>query len=350
VTTGAYGVSAEIARRMKDAGIDRVSVSIDGLGPTHDRIRGKLGSFSFCLRALGHLREAGIGASVNTQINRRSAPELPALYEKIRDAGARAWQLQLTVPMGNAADNSGWLLQPAELVELYPMLAYLASRGADEGVSVQPGNNVGYFGPYDRMMRDRGTGKWGEWALWTGCDAGLGVLGIEADGKIKGCPSLPSGAYTGGNIRERSLRDIVENAAELRFNDTKGTPQATDHLWGFCQSCRFAELCRGGCSWTSHVFFDRRGNNPYCHHRALTQAKRGLRERVSLQRKAPGLPFDNGVFGLVEEPLDAPWPEDDPLRFSADKIQWPKAWLEETPELATLVADEVASTLEVYPA
>lgn len=116
------------------------------------------------------------------------------------------------------------------------------------------------------------------------------------------------------------------NAPELLINMGAGTPEGTKHLWGFCKTCGFAELCRGGCSWTAHVFFDRRGNNPYCHHRALAQAARGVRERVYPKRMAIGKPFDNGVFELVEESALAPWPEGDPLHFTADKVRWPAGW------------------------
>ena len=136
----------------------------------------------------------------------------------------------------------------------------------------------------------------------------MGVLGIEADGKIKGCPSLPTAAYTGGNIREESLHRIVRRAPELNFNQNQGSPESREHLWGFCGECKYGALCRGGCSWTAHVFFDRRGNNPYCHHRALVQASRQRRERVVLKMAAEGVPFDNGEFELIEEPLRAPWP------------------------------------------
>ncbi|QGZ90527.1 hypothetical protein [Microcystis aeruginosa] len=40
--------------------------------------------------------------------------------------------------------------------------------------------------------------------------------------------------------------------------------------------------------------FDRRGNNPYCHHPALKQAEKGIREKFYLDRPAAGIPFDNG--------------------------------------------------------
>lgn len=332
MTTGGYGITLETARRMKDAGIKVVSVSVDGLEATHDRLRGRQGSWQWAFKTMSHLKEVGIPFGCNTQINRLSAPEFPSIYEHIRDAGVFAWQLQLTVPMGNAADNSEILLQPYELLDVYPMIARVAQRAHQEGVQVQPGNNIGYFGPYERLLRGRTA-----WSFWQGCNAGLSTLGIEADGAIKGCPSLPTSAYTGGNIRDYSLRTIIEETEELRFNLDADTPKGTAHLWGFCKTCEFAELCRGGCSWTAHVFFDKRGNNPYCHHRALTQAKHGIRERVFLQRRADGQPFDNGEFGLIEEAIDAPWPENDPLHFTADKIQWSESW-QEKPELASLIS------------
>jgi nif11-class peptide radical SAM maturase 3 len=321
MTTGGYGITLDTAHRMKDAGIRVVSVSVDGLEATHDRIRGKQGSWQWAFKTMSNLKEAGIPFGCNTQINRLSAPEFPQIYEHLRDAGIFAWQIQLTVPMGNAADNSDILLQPYELLDVYPMIARVAERAKREGVKVQPGNNIGYYGPYERLLRGGDA-----WSFWQGCSAGLSALGIEADGAIKGCPSLPTTAYTGGNIRDRSLRSIIEETEELRFNIGAGTPKGTEHLWGFCKTCEFAELCRGGCSWTAHVFFDKRGNNPYCHHRALTQEKRGVRERVFLQRQADGNPFDNGEFALIEEPVNAPWPENDPLHFTGDRIQWPQGW------------------------
>jgi radical SAM protein with 4Fe4S-binding SPASM domain len=320
MTTGGYGISTSTATRMKEAGIRAVSVSIDGLKNTHNGLRGKDNSFQYCLETMGHLQDAGVLVGCNTQLNRLSAVELPELYLILRDAGMKAWQLQMTVPMGRAADNADILFQPAELLEFYPILARIVKRCYADGVLASSGNNIGYYGPYERLFRGGGDPK--DWTFWQGCQAGLAVLGIEADGAIKGCPSLPTTAYTGGNILESSLHDIVSQAPELTMNQN----ESTDHLWGFCETCDYARVCKGGCSWTAHVFFDRRGNNPYCHHRALTLAARGRRERVRRIKEASGLPFDNGEFELIEEDYGAPWPEDDPLRFTKDRMRWPDDW------------------------
>ncbi|MEQ1571527.1 MAG: radical SAM protein [Myxococcota bacterium] len=331
MATGGYGISAATAERMAAAGMRGVSVSVDGLEAEHDALRGKPGSFASALRTLGHLKAAGIKRSVNTQINRRSAPLLPLMYPLFAEVDFFAWQLQFTVPMGNASDNHHILMQPYELLDVYPMLGVLSSRALADGRQVRAGNNVGYFGPYERLFRTYGS----DTASWTGCDAGINTLGIEADGAIKGCPSLPTRPYTGANIRQRRLRDIVYNAPELKFNESGGT----EHLWGFCQGCRHATVCRGGCSWTAHVFFDKRGNNPYCHHRALVHASRGERERVFLEQAAPGLPFDNGRFGVVVEPCTAPL-EPDPLAFRLEHVQWHPSFLEAEPDLVQRLRGE----------
>lgn len=325
ITTGGLGISLEMVKKMKAAGIKSASVSIDGLEEVHDRLRGKKGSWQAAFQTMSYFKDVGIQFGCNTQINRLSAPELPQIYELIRAAGIIAWQIQLTVPMGNAADREEILMQPYELLDLYPMLARIARKSIEDEIYIRPANNIGYYGPFERLIRGRNS----ELGFWTGCKAGIATIGIEADGKIKGCPSMPTEVYTGGNIRDRSLRDIVEHAPELNFNQNLGTPQATEHIWGFCKTCEHAELCRGGCSWTAHVFFDRRGNNPYCHHRALVQAENGIRERFYQETPAGGLPFDNGKFAIIEESFDSLRPDKDPLRFTRDKIQWPDNWPED---------------------
>lgn len=203
LTTGGYGISPEQARQMKEAGVSTVSVSVDGLEATHDRLRGRPGSWRHCFESLGHLREAGLGLGANSQINRLSAPEFPLLHEALHGAGIRGWQWSMTVPMGNAADGAEFLLQPAEFLDVFPMLAAVAEQASRDGVLVQPGNDVGYYGPYERVLRNGGDPR-GRF-VWQGCQAGLDTLGIEADGTLKACPSLPTADYSGDRPR-RPLR------------------------------------------------------------------------------------------------------------------------------------------------
>jgi len=292
MTSGGRGITAERAKMAAEAGLQSVSISIDGLEATHDRLRGVEGSFRSALEALKNLRAAGIRVACNTQINRLSVPDLPELLEIIAQAGVHSWQIQLTVAMGRAADEPEVLLQPYDLLEFFPLLARLKKRMDEVGVRLWPGNNIGYFGPYETLLK--GTMPRGHMAS---CGAGRSTLGIEADGAIKGCPSLPTEAWTGGNIRDNTLEEIWERSAPLRYTRDR----TIDDLWGYCRTCYYADVCRAGCTWTSFVLFGKAGNNPYCHHRALELQAKGKRERVVRRELAPGLPFDYGRFDLVEE-------------------------------------------------
>lgn len=290
MTTGARNVSPELAKRAAAAGLKRVSVSVDGLEATHDRLRAVSGSWKRCLEALRNIKDAGMAPSANTQFNRLNMDELEELADVLLATGIRSWQVQVTGPMGRAADQEDWLFQPYDMLEFMPRLAAVATRAKQRGCVVQAANNLGYYGPYEHLLRP---------SHFQGCVAGSYVLGIEADGSVKGCPSLPSAPYVGGKLTEMSLEDIWEHTQELRFTRGRGT----EDLWGFCKGCYYADVCKGGCSWTSHTLLGRRGNMPYCHHRALELESQGKRERLVKVENAPGVPFDFGRFELVEEPL-----------------------------------------------
>jgi radical SAM protein with 4Fe4S-binding SPASM domain len=292
MTSGGRGIDAERARAAAEAGLQSASISIDGDERTHDRLRGVQGSHRAALNAIRELRSAGVMVGVNTQINRLSLPTLPEVLETIAPLGIHSWQIQLTVAMGRAADEPEVLLQPYDMIQLFPLIDALKSRSQELGVQLWPGNNIGYFGPYESRLR--GTLPRGH---LSSCGAGRATLGIEADGSIKGCPSLPSEAWTGGNIRDASLKDIWERGTAMRYTRDR----TVDDLWGYCRDCYYADTCRAGCTWTSFVLFGKAGNNPYCHHRALEHQRMGKRERVVRVESAPNKPFDYGRFELVVE-------------------------------------------------
>ncbi|MFO0550989.1 MAG: radical SAM protein [Polyangiaceae bacterium] len=299
MTTGGRGITPELARSMREAGLAQASVSVDGLEATHDRMRNLAGSFQFAMAALDNLRAAGVAISSNMNLNRLNRGDLEELYEKhLAPKRIQSWQVQITTPLGRAADRTSMVLQPWDLLDLVPRVARLKERAFKDGILLMPGNNLGYFGPEEGLLRSPTTAKSDH---FPGCQAGRFVMGIESDGAVKGCPSLQTAHYVGGNARTEKLADIWQTAPELAF--TRARTRAD--LWGFCATCPFAEPCLGGCSFTAHSVFGRPGNNPYCHFRAREHQKRGLRERLVPGRAAEGRPFDNGLFEVVVEPFDA---------------------------------------------
>ena len=111
-------------------------------------------------------------------------------------------------------------------------------------------------------------------------------------------------SYQAGNVRDMTLEDLWEREGAMRFARDRDTGE----LWGHCAGCYYAETCKAGCSWTTHTFFGRRGNMPFCYHRMTQLKRKGLRERVVKVEDAPGAPYDHGKFTIVEEPWDAAEP------------------------------------------
>ncbi len=313
MVTGGRAMTRERAREVKEAGVQSLSVSVDALEEMHDQLRGVKGSWRAAMDAIANLRAEGVPVSANTQITRPALRQIEPLLELLIEAGVHSWQVSQTVPMGRAADEPELILEPFQVIEVMPLIARAKRRLASVKKRLWPGNDIGYFGPYETLIR--GTMPRGH---MSSCGAGRLTLGIEADGALKGCPSLPTSDYVGGNVRDDSVRDVWERAQALRFTRDR----TVDDLWGYCKGCYYADECRGGCSWTAHVVFGRVGNNPFCHHRALEYLREGRRERLRQVRPAEGKPFDYGVFESYLED----WPDDE-LARAREVAESGEGWL-----------------------
>jgi radical SAM protein with 4Fe4S-binding SPASM domain len=303
--TGGRGLTPTRCRRLKEAGMAAIGVSVDGPAHVHDALRASPGSHEAALRAIDNAVEAGFVVTSNSQINRLNLPHLRETVTELRSHGIVVWRGQLTAPMGRAADRPEWILQPYMMLELAETLASMQLEAVEEArakglppsraFNIGVGNNVGYYGPWEQVLRSR---PGGDERHWEGCQAGKYVMGIESDGRVKGCPSLPTAPYIGANVRDISLEEIWAEGQELQFA-RDWTP---DELWGYCAECYYADICRAGCSFTSHSTLGRRGNNPFCWHRAEQFRRKGLREILVQKDRAPGEPYDFGRFELQVEP------------------------------------------------
>ena len=311
--TGGRSVTERLARRLHDAGISAVGVSVDGPRDVHDILRNNAGSYDYALRAINAVAGLGIRCGVNTQVNELNADRLSELLTELRATKIETWRCHLTAPMGRAADRPEWILRPWRVVDVLDSLAEMQlalitdgkANGVplDQVIDIKLGANLGYYGPHEQVLRSRIGGSARH---YSGCSAGTSTLGIESDGTIKACPSLPTEPYQVGNVRDADLRELWKSSPDLGF----ARESRVEELWGFCSTCDFKDLCQGGCSFMTHTTFGRRGNNPFCYHRVTQLKKRGVRENIVQTVQAEGLPYDFGLFEIVEEAWDDDWREE----------------------------------------
>ena len=252
--TNGFMVDEAVAEDFVRLKFDMVGVSFDGTAETHDYIRQNQGSHDRALKAMSLMHQASTRFCAVTQVSNINLGELDQIRQELTEVGCRLWRIQMTTCTGR---------MPKELtlsLENYPrlidkLLAFQRDYAKDKrNIDIDVGENIGYYGCKGSELL--------EGSPYLGCFAGTRVLGIESDGTIKGCLSMPE-EFVEGNIRERSLTEIWNDPNAFSYN-RKFTRTSAD---GECRDCRYLVLCRGGCATTSYSATQRRADNPYCIYR-----------------------------------------------------------------------------------
>ena len=90
--------------RMRDLGVDIMSVSLDGALPeTHDRLRGIGGTWKTTIDVLRMSRELGLRTQVNTTVMRSNINELADIFHLTKGNGAVAWEVFFLIRTGRGA-------------------------------------------------------------------------------------------------------------------------------------------------------------------------------------------------------------------------------------------------------
>ena len=225
-----------------------VSISIDGARKeTHDKIRKVKGSFDKCNEAISNLKKAGINTSVVTSINKLNFQELPELRSMLINKDV-VWQLQIAIPLGRFKKD---LLLSKE--EYYASAIFIASTQTKYCRKKLTIIGTHCFGYYSKMLRNVMVFP------WNGCQAGISTIGIQSNGEIKGCLSLPP-EYIEGNIRDSPISEIWQNPDFCSYN--RNFEESA--LNNSCVGCKYGKKCRGGCLGVSVGITGKPNGDTYC--------------------------------------------------------------------------------------
>lgn len=224
VITNGYGKTKEDIKAFGQAEPASVAVSVDGFGKTHDALRARPGAFAEVEAFCQTIRSLGIPVTAVTTITRRSIKDLEPLSRWMARQQIAAWQWQQVSPMGRAEECPELCLNRQDMERVLELYRQLRGR-----VSILLADNLGYF--YRGIQ-----------PFW-GCAAGLCVIGLDAEGNVRGCESLTDPRFIEGNALKRPLREIWEDPNAFCYNRRF---QITD-LAGRCARCRYGPVCAGGC-------------------------------------------------------------------------------------------------------
>lgn len=250
-------LTPEIARKLKDAGIQRVSISIDGAKEeTHDTFRGEPGAFNGAMRGIDILEKEGISFQINTTITKRNLTEIPGIYDLALELGASALHIFLLVPTGRGEEIESEEIPPQEYERV---LNWFYDKSKGSRIQLKATCAPHYF----RIMRQRAKAEGikitrethGLEAMTKGCLGGSGFCFVSSRGDVYPCGYLPALA---GNIRQRPFRMIWEKSKV--FNDLRNPAM----LKGKCGACEYRMVC-GGCRARAYAATgDYLDEEPYC--------------------------------------------------------------------------------------
>ncbi|HSE04714.1 MAG TPA: radical SAM protein [Methylomirabilota bacterium] len=125
--SGTAAVTEDKLRALKEAGLVRLAVSLDGAGAeAHDAFRRVRGSHRHTMRIIEQARELGLGLQINTTVCRQTVDELPALVDRVASFGALLWALFFLIPVGRAQADQG--LTAGEIEDVLHWAADLQPR------------------------------------------------------------------------------------------------------------------------------------------------------------------------------------------------------------------------------
>jgi len=235
-----------IARKIKESGTARVSVSLDGAtGEVHNKLRQLEGSFESALEGIGRLREHQVPFQINITLTKYNAHQLQEVYDLAKSIGAVAVHVFMLVPVGcgqSLADTD--MLSPEQYEQKMVDICKLDGLGEIQ-MKVTCGPH------YERVIRQQGLYKsrmksghpggsvpgGGRGGASRGCLAGLGVLFVGHQGDVFPCGYLPVNC---GNVLKDKLADIWYGNKDLARMRDGG------ELEGKCGVCGYRQIC-GGC-------------------------------------------------------------------------------------------------------
>lgn len=260
----------EKIRELRDAGITRLAVSLDGSCPEiHDEFRRVPGSFDWGVKILRECRELGISTQVNTVIGAHNIDDFDNLCALMSELGIVFWEVFFLVPMGRANLSQMPTAQEFERIfnELYRLSKTapfdIKATAAPQYNRVVLQNKVAEKRNGDRAEASDVLTDGAHFSMKDGIgraravNDGNGFMFISRTGDIFPSGFLPVKA---GNVRTHDIVDVYRNHPMFKALRDQSL------LKGKCSVCEYQPVCGGSRARAYAVTGDYLEAEPYCAH------------------------------------------------------------------------------------
>ncbi|HEX6965050.1 MAG TPA: TIGR04053 family radical SAM/SPASM domain-containing protein [Gemmatimonadaceae bacterium] len=261
-------MTPDVLRRLRDAGLARLAVSLDGsTAAIHDRFRGVSGSFDWSVRMLRAAHELGLSTQINTTISCHNVDDLEPLIRLMATLGIALWSVFFIVPTGRARPSD---LTTAEEFEQVFHRLYDLSKSAPFDVKTTAAPHYRRH-VLQRQVAERRAQLRDDPP--TPLTAGLGFSLADGVGRAKGVNDgdgfvfishrgeiYPSGflPLSAGNVRTHDLAQVYRDSGLFR------TLRNRSELKGKCGVCEYRAVCGGSRARAYAMTGDMLAADPSC--------------------------------------------------------------------------------------
>jgi AdoMet-dependent heme synthase len=270
--------------KMKEAGVVRLGISLDGSTPEiHDAFRGLPGAWARTIQAIEWANEAGIPIQVHSTISRHNAHDLDGLCNLFEKLAIVMWNVFFLVPVGRGQLDD--LLSGEEFEQVFGKIYELSHRVNFQIKTTEAMHYRRYLLQHNLEERKFSHGHGTQttahesrptnhgsssyepgaptsdaatrnqsWATRRVND-GKGFVFISHVGNVYPSGFLPIHA---GNIRETPLAEIYRNAPIFK------ALRDTGRLEGKCGACEYKEICGGSRARAYALTGDPLAQEPCC--------------------------------------------------------------------------------------
>jgi AdoMet-dependent heme synthase len=258
-------LTREAIFKMKDAGLVRLGISLDGSTPEiHDAFRGLPGAWARTIQAIEWANEAGIPIQVHTTVSRHNVHDLDNLCDLFEKLAIVMWNVFFLVPVGRGQLDD--LLSGEEFEQVFGKIYELSRRANFQIKTTEAMHYRRYLLQHnlEEKRMGHGAGNGGGNGAGNGSDMRMGrVRAGRADGRRQDAQHglghaprerrqrihvhLAHGQCLSQRIFADSRRQCARDATGEIYRNAPifKALRDTSRLQGKCGACEFKEICGG---------------------------------------------------------------------------------------------------------
>ena len=150
-------------------GVQLVSISLDGIGKTHDNFRGVTGSFDNCVKVFKLLKENNVKTRISAMVWRENVEELEKIIFLAKSYGVSKVNLAFLIPEGRAKNDNTIKLPIEKYKEIVENVGSLREKYKTEKFDIEIRRN---------SILDKNS---------IDCPGGRNLIHINVNGKVSPC-------------------------------------------------------------------------------------------------------------------------------------------------------------------